>query len=523
MACCSASRWCCTSRTRWPAWPTGAGRRGRPRVHRLPQRAARRRSGSAIRCARRSCSSQGRPSALPAAAGRCSLLVVGGSLGARALNDDRAAGAGADRPRTGARWSRTRAAPSRSTSCAPTTPPPASRPSSRPSSTTPPAPIADGRPHRLPRRRQHRHRDRRRRRGGRCSCRFPRRWTTTRPPTPASWCEAGGGWLVQQRDLTPQWLAELLQNTGAPRAGRAGAKGQKHAKNRMRRRRSGPRVRGAGSMKHAIHHIHFVGIGGAGMSGIAEVLLNLGYAHLGLRPGRQRHAAPPAGAGHRHLRRPRGRAHRRRRRRRHLDGGAGRQPRGGGRARQEDSRGAARADAGRADAPQAGHRDRRHARQDHHHQPGGQRAGRGRARPDLRDRRPPEQRRRQRAAGQRRLHRGRGRRVRCLVPEPAARDGRGHEHRRRPHGDLRPRLRAGSRRPSSTSCTACRSMAWPSCAPTTRPCARSCPRCTCPVTSYGFDEDAQVRAVNVRARRRPDALHGAARATASRCPTSTSC
>lgn len=30
-------------------------------------------------------------------------------------------------------------------------------------------------------------------------------------------------------------------------------------------------------MKHAIEHIHFVGIGGAGMSGIAEVLHNLGY------------------------------------------------------------------------------------------------------------------------------------------------------------------------------------------------------------------------------------------------------
>jgi UDP-N-acetylmuramate--alanine ligase len=30
-------------------------------------------------------------------------------------------------------------------------------------------------------------------------------------------------------------------------------------------------------MKHAIRHIHFVGIGGAGMSGIAEVLQNLGY------------------------------------------------------------------------------------------------------------------------------------------------------------------------------------------------------------------------------------------------------
>ena len=30
-------------------------------------------------------------------------------------------------------------------------------------------------------------------------------------------------------------------------------------------------------MKHAIRHIHFVGVGGAGMSGIAEVLSNLGY------------------------------------------------------------------------------------------------------------------------------------------------------------------------------------------------------------------------------------------------------
>ncbi|MBP6597963.1 MAG: UDP-N-acetylmuramate--L-alanine ligase, partial [Giesbergeria sp.] len=34
-------------------------------------------------------------------------------------------------------------------------------------------------------------------------------------------------------------------------------------------------------MKHAIHHIHFVGIGGSGMSGIAEVMHNLGYAVTG--------------------------------------------------------------------------------------------------------------------------------------------------------------------------------------------------------------------------------------------------
>ena len=34
-------------------------------------------------------------------------------------------------------------------------------------------------------------------------------------------------------------------------------------------------------MKHAIKHIHFVGIGGVGMSGIAEVLFNLGYVISG--------------------------------------------------------------------------------------------------------------------------------------------------------------------------------------------------------------------------------------------------
>src|SRR5450830_1468493 len=34
-------------------------------------------------------------------------------------------------------------------------------------------------------------------------------------------------------------------------------------------------------MKHAIRHIHFVGLGGAGMSGIAEVLFNLGYTISG--------------------------------------------------------------------------------------------------------------------------------------------------------------------------------------------------------------------------------------------------
>ena len=34
-------------------------------------------------------------------------------------------------------------------------------------------------------------------------------------------------------------------------------------------------------MKHAVKHIHFVGVGGSGMSGIAEILLNLGYTVSG--------------------------------------------------------------------------------------------------------------------------------------------------------------------------------------------------------------------------------------------------
>jgi UDP-N-acetylmuramate-alanine ligase len=34
-------------------------------------------------------------------------------------------------------------------------------------------------------------------------------------------------------------------------------------------------------VKHKVKNIHFVGIGGAGMSGIAEVLANLGFAVSG--------------------------------------------------------------------------------------------------------------------------------------------------------------------------------------------------------------------------------------------------
>ena len=40
-------------------------------------------------------------------------------------------------------------------------------------------------------------------------------------------------------------------------------------------------------MDSRIKHIHMVGIGGAGMCGIAEVLINLGYSVHDVRPNRR--------------------------------------------------------------------------------------------------------------------------------------------------------------------------------------------------------------------------------------------
>ena len=49
-------------------------------------------------------------------------------------------------------------------------------------------------------------------------------------------------------------------------------------------------------MKHAIKHIHFVGVGGAGMCGIAEVLRNLGYLISGSDLADSADAAPAGAA-----------------------------------------------------------------------------------------------------------------------------------------------------------------------------------------------------------------------------------
>ncbi len=110
-----------------------------------------------------------------------------------------------------------------------------------------------------------------------------------------------------------------------------------------------------------------------------------GLHGLGLGPARQRHRAPAGAAGHPGAtsattprtsavprpwsppppcRRDNPEVHRR--------------------SRQTRAGGAARGDAGRTDAPEAGHRHRRHAWQDDHHLAGRQRAGRSRPGPDLR-------------------------------------------------------------------------------------------------------------------------------------------
>ena len=79
-------------------------------------------------------------------------------------------------------------------------------------------------------------------------------------------------------------------------------------------------------MKHAVKHIHFVGVGGAGMSGIAEILHNLGYVVSGSDQSDSATSRRLARLGIRVAHRPRRGAYRRRRGGRHVDRGEGRQP-----------------------------------------------------------------------------------------------------------------------------------------------------------------------------------------------------
>ena len=96
--------------------------------------------------------------------------------------------------------------------------------------------------------------------------------------------------------------------------------------------------------------VHFVGIGGIGMSGIAELLVNLGYSVTGSDLRRSELTDRLASLGVAIFGRARRAQSRRRRRRRRVVRGARRQPRSRGRPRQARARHPARGDAGRAHA-----------------------------------------------------------------------------------------------------------------------------------------------------------------------------
>ena len=285
------------------------------------------------------------------------------------------------------------------------------------------------------------------------------------------------------------------------------------------RRRSDP---GMNDRMRRIHRIHLVGIGGSGMGGIAEVLLNLGYevqgSDLKANAVTQRltrlgakifigHAAEHLGRG------GRGRGLERRQPRQSGGRRGAREPRAGR---------AARGNAGRADALPLLDRGRGHARQDHHHQPGRERARRRRPRSHLRDRRAPQERRQQRAPRRGPLPGCRGRRKRCLLHAPAADDRRSSPTSttitwRPTKGTSR-----GSSRASWISCTTCRSTVSRCCAPTTSTCRAS--RGRGPAVRHLRIRGGRRCARRQRAARRPAvALPGAARRASRRSRSPSIC
>ena len=128
----------------------------------------------------------------------------------------------------------------------------------------------------------------------------PRSWCRCRPPptitnarTPRRCRRVGAAELLEQRDLTGATLAArvLALLDDEPRRGaarrrrqalRAAGRGARHRRSRARDRQPSVAKGARGRvMLGRTRRIHFVGIGGIGMSGIAEVLANLGYAVSG--------------------------------------------------------------------------------------------------------------------------------------------------------------------------------------------------------------------------------------------------
>ena len=319
-----------------------------------------------------------------------------------------------------------------------------------------------GRPGRLPGRAPRRWRSWRRRDGRRFSCRCRRRPTTTSARTREVLAAAGAAEVIEQRELTGDALAtdrrRLLRTTAARLRDDGRAARRAREAGRGARRSSIAALRSwpvSGELRDVLgrtRRIHFVGIGGIGMSGIAELLANLGYAVSGSDARRSdvtdRLAALGVrvddghDAGARRRRRRRGgvvgdrrrttRRSRRRARRQHPGDSAGRD------ARRAD---AAARSASRSPARTARPRRRRwspsmleRAGLDPTAVIGGRLSAFGsNAR-----------------LGRGDVHGRRGRRERSVVPEAVAGDRRDDQHRPRAHGRVRD-LRATRSRRSSTS------------------------------------------------------------------------
>ncbi len=188
----------------------------------------------------------------------------------------------------------------------------------------------------------------------------------------------------------------------------------------------------------SIGTIHFVGIGGIGMSGIAEILHNLGYQVQGSDVAESANVKRLRGLGITVAHRPCRRESRQCRRGRGVLGGQGRQSRSGRRARPPGAGGAPRRDAGRADAPQM----RRSPSAGTHGKTTTtsmiaallDAAGLD---PDRDQRRHHQRLWHQRPAGRGRMDGGRGRRVRRHLRQAARHRRRGHQYRSRASGLLR--------------------------------------------------------------------------------------
>ena len=183
--------------------------------------------------------------------------------------------------------------------------------------------------------------------------------------------------------------------------------------------------------------IHFVGIGGSGMSGIAELLANLGYEVSGSDAKRIRCHVPARTA--------RCACCGRSRRPPCWVGGRGGDVIGDSAGQHRGPRGEiaghsdhpARRDAGGIDASSLRDRDRRHAREDDDHVDDRADPRPGWPGPDRGDRRTAERLWQQCAARPRGLHGGGGGRERPVVLEAVSLDRSHHEYRPRAHGKLR--------------------------------------------------------------------------------------